>query len=254
MKNSRAYAAPAAVLSGIVGWLTWSYADAPAKTSDAKVKITPIEAALLSPALGKAAPRDPFVIASEAEVEKAAEKPKPPPVAEKPKPEAPDGKVAGKAPAPAAAGPMAGMFGDQLKPLLDNLQKLKATGDEMNERAKQALSTRAAIAQGVRLSATSLGANCRLAMLNDRLYAEGDTITVPESVPGPIVLTRVRQRSVSLRYPGGTIVLSFPSTGSGEGRARPAVVAAAPAKPKSAGAGAAKKGSRSKRPTNGRKS
>ena len=188
MKTPASYSAPLVVSMTVVGWLTWTYLEPPTSLSTAKVKITRIEAALLSPKLNPVSARDPFLLA---------------------------GKVAKKPGSLAAAGTTkvaAATDPNRLRSFWTELTGLwNRTSQELVSRAKLAAQARAAVAEQVRLSATSIGGRRRLATLNDRIFAEGEVIDALGTLSGPIVLTHVRSGSVTLRYLGSPAVVTFAS-------------------------------------------
>src|SRR5947209_246820 len=76
MRSTPYYTTQSLAIAAVVGWLTWPYLRSAASSTGAKLKVAPIEAALLSPSLVPRPARDPFPLAEEvAEPRKAVPTP-----------------------------------------------------------------------------------------------------------------------------------------------------------------------------------
>jgi hypothetical protein len=89
------------------------------------------------------------------------------------------------------------------------------------------------------LSATSVHAERRTAMLAGRVYVEGETIEGTDPALGPVVLAEVHPRDVLLRSTVGTVAVAFADgsdrAASARRPARPATGAEKARKPRSSG-------------------
>jgi hypothetical protein len=68
----------------------------------------------------------------------------------------------------------------------------------------------AALGQTLTLHATYLHPNERLAVIDNRIYAEGDRVAVAGGAAKPCTLDRVERDRVVLHYRGETVVLTYP--------------------------------------------
>ncbi len=175
---------PPALVLAVAGWSSWTiFGAAASPPAAAKPKAAESVAALLSPEFGTPAERDPFALPGEREPAARAA----PAVAVRPT-ESPEAK------------------GRRFLDLVNKKLAARLAATRAAE-AKRA-AARERLAQ-LPLSATSVHADRRVAMIGGRAYVEGETIDGTEPSIGPVVLAQIRPREVTVRSSVGPVAVRF---------------------------------------------
>jgi hypothetical protein len=192
------------VLIAVVGWAGWPYLESAGSSAGSKIRVAEVAVAQLAGATGLVPARDPF----QAFGEVAAGQSTPAPLTTaSPAAEVPGSELA------AGALDRPGRPSDPAQDPTDSSRRGEAE-------------IRANLTGQVALSATSIRGERRMAVLNGRTYAEGETIKGITG-PGPVILAAVRPMSVRLRSGGTTVDVAF-SRASAATRPPPAVATPSP--------------------------
>jgi hypothetical protein len=176
---------PPALVLAMAGWSCWSiFGATAAPAAAAKPKPAESVAALLEPALGTLAERDPFAMPGEREPEAKA---------------ALTGAKGKPSEAPEAQGRR--LLTAASKRLAAHLTAVRAAEAKRAE-ARERLTH-------LPLSATSIHPDRRVAIIGGRAYAEGETIDGTERSIGPVILAEVRPREVTVHSSVGPVEVRF---------------------------------------------
>jgi hypothetical protein len=210
MKISPVAVLPTTCVAAVVTWACWSLAFPADEPPPTKVKVAEIEAKHLTPDLGIARKRDPFLLPGEVapEMRKAANGQKVETFLERMR-RLYKQSVARVAPPKDLKETLA----------LEALAAKKARDAE--DRDTKARTTLAAL----KLAATSVHDGRGVAIIGGRAYAEGDTLEAIDPTIGPVVLAEVRPGEVTLRSPSVQLALRFPDTSSPSTGAAPSKAA-----------------------------
>ena len=211
--------APLGAIVAVVGWLTYAGLEPRVGPPSPRPKLSRVDPSLLAAVAVPPSTRDPFRYAGQP-VDDAP----PAPAAAANKPASSPVRISPRA---TKASTAPGGLGATVAGLSAGLER---TRKGLVDGASRAAEARAALSAAVRLSATSVGGARRFATINDRVVAEGEALDAPGNLRGPVVLSRVRDGSVIVRYMGTPAVVAFSTS-----RPAPAAVAAAkPSKPAAA--------------------
>ena len=192
---------PPALVLAVAGWSCWSiFGATTAPAPAAKPKPAEGVAKLLEPEFGKSAERDPFALPGEAEAEARGAK-----VTTSGKP----------AETPESEG---------RKLMAGAVARLAAKIAEERAAEVKRAAARERLAH-LPLSATSVHADRRVALIGGRAYVEGETIDGTDPAIGPVILAEVRPREVTVRSSAGPVLVKF-SESSPSGRAASALAPA----------------------------
>lgn len=195
MGMSLAKIAPSAIMMAAVGYCCWPYLEQPSMTTGPKEPSKPIEIsdALLSPEIGTKNDRDPFGVKGLAQADdkgKGADKNKP----------GADGK------GPGGAKPDAEKLAGDKKPL--TAAELEA---ERLAAAKKALAEVEEAVQKLTLNATYISTRQRTAIINSRLYTEGEFMRHPDEKIKSMLVAKVLPHKVVMQLNGLSVDLGYPN-------------------------------------------
>jgi hypothetical protein len=212
--------APTLIVLSTMGWLLQPYLGTPEAPDIPKVTTLEVAESLLSPALGPLPARNPFQLADE--------------IAEQGPPARSPASSAAKGQGTPISSTTKGGITPAAKPPEGLLHRLRRLAESVRRRVEEARQAEAALrtkVEGkVKLSATSIQGNRRIAILNGRIYAEGEAVDLATGSAGSIHLAEVRPASVMLRSAGARVEVSFPPASMATGP--PPTVAATPRAPK----------------------
>lgn len=173
---------PTCAVLGVVVWCCWPYIRSSTSPLNAApdAKLPRVARSVLSPEIRESSRRDPFQTApDEAETSSFV--------------------------------PFAAM-GRLLNKLREDRQWLgqRQTADSTALLAEHAVPEPSALSKRLTLNATYLHPTERLAVIDNRIYVEGDEVPVTGAADQPCTLKRVRRDRVVLQYRGETVVLAYP--------------------------------------------
>jgi hypothetical protein len=216
MRISAGTVIPPLLLSSVVAWSAWPSWGSRSSALPAKPKVPEIRPALLTKAEDLRREVDPFrlPVATPAKEPDRAQSKAPTSASTQPR-----GVPASRLP---NSGPQTGATKVARK--LNFFDRLSDLAEWARGQAEAAIRSQA-VAQAslpgqVALSATSIRGKRRVAVINGRVYAEGDPlggITAPSSV----ILSAVRPASVQLRSGLATVEIAFSATSRSTGQAPP---------------------------------
>jgi hypothetical protein len=206
MPTSVVTAAPILATLAAAGWLVWSHINPTPVATLTKGKAIQIEAARLVPSLGNLPPRDPFRLQGTA-----------PPITLRvaaPSEKAVPGKsprttaVASTLEQPKGRPSLSKRFASMREAMKLSLNKASRAVSRAKLLATQVQET---LSGQVRLSATMIRGEQRMAVVNNRMVSEGQPILNLGTLEQPVLLAQVRASSVVLYHRGASAVVSFPA-------------------------------------------
>ena len=169
MKNLVGTIVPSMIVLAAVGWAVWPYLESPGLSPTSKTRDVEVSSALLAWVAGRTPDRDPF---------------------RSPSVPAAVGSTRAPRPGPGEKVPKAGL------------------ANTMLEARRAEVDVRATLPGKVALSATSIHGTRRMAVLNGRVYAEGESVQGIDA-PNPVVLAAIHPASVRLCYGGESVAIAF---------------------------------------------
>lgn len=186
--------APSAIMMAAVGYCCWPYLEQPTLTTAPKEVAKPIEIsdALLSPNIGSKNDRDPFGMKG---LVKADDKGK---ASDKNQPG--DGRGSGGAKTNGDT-----LAGDKKPPTAAELEAERLAA------AKKALEEVQEAVQKLTLNATYISSRRRTAMINSRLYSEGEHMRHPDDKVKSMQIAKVLPHKVIMQMNGLSVELGYPN-------------------------------------------
>ncbi|MDG3007709.1 hypothetical protein [Paludisphaera mucosa] len=172
MKDLVGTLVPPMIALAATGWAVWPYLESPVPSPISRTRVAEISSDSLATVPGRTPDRDPFSFTGSSAADESADATK----------SGPGGRAPKARPADAI------------------LKVGRAEVDIL-----------AALPGKVSLSATSIHDSRRMAVLNGRVYAEGESVQGLDA-PGPVVLAAIHPASVGLRYGGKDVEIAFPAS------------------------------------------